>query len=243
MNASKTAGFLLIGLLSPMSALAQDSVEQPITAIANPQATSSGSVTNQAVQVLQGPYITNSYGGGVTCQGPTMNFTPFVSSSYSGRTPWITEQNGEPTYQQDNYSINPGLSLTFSVPLDGGLQERCKKAAETHIARNQAEADKARLDFELVRLLRCGEAIKAGVYFHPSSPYASVCADVVVPGAPTLAVASPPSAQPSGASSASSLPQIRVVPGSRMESSRPSPPSSASASSASPAASSTSAKP
>ena len=70
MNASKTASILLIGLLTPLPVLAQDSVEQPITAIANPQATSSGSVTNQAVQVLQGPYITNSYGGGVTCQGP-----------------------------------------------------------------------------------------------------------------------------------------------------------------------------
>ena len=39
----------------------------PVTAIANPQATSSGSVTNSAVQVLNGPYITNSYGGGVQC--------------------------------------------------------------------------------------------------------------------------------------------------------------------------------
>ena len=226
MNASKTASILLIGLLTPLPVLAQDSVEQPITAIANPQATSSGSVTNQAVQVLQGPYITNSYGGGVTCQGPTMNFTPFVSSSYSGRTPWITEQNGEPTYQQNNYSINPGLSLTFSVPLDGGLQERCKRAAETHIARNQAEADKARLDFELVRLLRCGEAIKAGVYFHPSSPYASVCADVVVPGAPTLAVASQPSAQPLVVSPASSPTQTPSATESRTESGPPSAPSS-----------------
>ena len=228
MNASKTIGVLLVGFLSPMSALAE-SVEQPITAIANPQATSSGSVTNQAVQVLQGPYITNSYGGGVTCQGPTLNFSPFVSSSYSGRTPWIRYRDGEPTYQQDNYSINPGASLTFSIPLDGGLQARCKQAAETAIARNQAEADKARLDFELVRLLRCGEAIKAGVYFHPSSPYASVCADVVVPAAPSLAVASPASAPSSGASSASSLPQIQVVPVSRSESSRDSVPSSASA--------------
>ena len=42
--------------------------DTPVTAIANPQAVSSGSVTNQAVQVLQGPYITNSFGGGVQCQ-------------------------------------------------------------------------------------------------------------------------------------------------------------------------------
>ena len=204
--------------------------DTPVTAIANPVASSSGSVTNQAVQVLQGPYITNAYGGGIQCQGPTLNISPFVSSSYSGQTPWIRERDGNPSYQQDNYSINPGLSMTISVPLDGGLQARCKKAADTWTARQQAEADKARLDFELVRLLRCGEAIKSGVYFHPSSPYASVCADVVVPGAPTLAVVSPPSAPSSAASSASSLPQTRVVPVSRTESSRPSAPSLPSAS-------------
>ena len=48
------------------------------SATANPIANSSGSVTNQAIQVLQGPYITNTYGGGVQCQGSTLNFTPYV---------------------------------------------------------------------------------------------------------------------------------------------------------------------
>ena len=33
-----------------------------VSATANPVANSSGSVTNQAIQVLQGPYITNQYG-------------------------------------------------------------------------------------------------------------------------------------------------------------------------------------
>ena len=39
-----------------------------VSATANPIANSSGSVTNQAIQVLQGPYITNTYGGGIQCQ-------------------------------------------------------------------------------------------------------------------------------------------------------------------------------
>jgi hypothetical protein len=216
MNIKRLGAALSLLVLAPAPALAE-APQANQTAIANPQATSSGSVTNQAVQVLQGPYITNSYGGGITCQGPTMNFTPFVSSSYSGQLPYYGMKNGEPTYQQEQFSINPGLSLTFSMPLDGGLQERCKQAAETWIARQQAETDKARLDFELVRMLRCGEAIKAGVYFHPSSPYASVCADVVVPGAPTLAAASQPSAQPSGASPASSQTQMPSTAESRTE--------------------------
>ena len=42
-----------------------------VSATANPIANSSGSVTNQAIQVLQGPYITNTYGGGIQCQGAT----------------------------------------------------------------------------------------------------------------------------------------------------------------------------
>jgi hypothetical protein len=56
----------------------------------------------------------------------------------------------------------------------------CKDRARIANRRQQAEADKARLDFELVRLLKCGEAMKSGVRFHPESPYASICSDVVV---------------------------------------------------------------
>ena len=54
-----------------------------VSATAAPVANSSGSVTNQAIQVLQGPYITNTYGGGIQCQGPTRNFTPYVTGTAS----------------------------------------------------------------------------------------------------------------------------------------------------------------
>ena len=59
-----------------------------VSATANPIANSSGSVTNQAIQVLQGPYITNTYGGGIQCQGPTMNITPYVNGTGSFRRPF-----------------------------------------------------------------------------------------------------------------------------------------------------------
>ena len=160
--------------------------DAPITAIANPQATSTGSVTNQAVQVLQGPYATNSYGGNVTCQGPTLNFTPFIATSFSGQSPYepYADMDGDGiddrTGQKDSWSFSPGASLTISIPLDNQLQNQCKRAATTWNERQQAELDKARLDFELVRLLRCGEAMRAGVTFHPDSPYSAICADVVV---------------------------------------------------------------
>ena len=75
---------------------------------------------------------------------------------------------------------NAGVSMGFNFPLDGSLTELCKERARTEIARQQAETDKARLDFELVRLLKCGEAYKNGIMFHPESPYYKTCADVVV---------------------------------------------------------------
>ena len=67
------------GLLSPLSSLAE--TVGGVSATASPIANSSGSVTNQAIQVLQGPYITNTYGGGIQCQGPTLNVTPFVTGA------------------------------------------------------------------------------------------------------------------------------------------------------------------
>ena len=75
---------------------------------------------------------------------------------------------------------NWGISAGLNIPLDNNLMDLCRKRAETEISRQQAETDKARLDFELVRLLKCGEAYKNGVMFHHDSPYYKVCADVVV---------------------------------------------------------------
>jgi hypothetical protein len=141
------------------------------TNIAGPSASATGNVTNQAVQVLQGPYAMNTYGNGVSCQGPTMSLAPFIL----GNTNFSKDPE---TFQ--SYTGNGGISMGFNFPLDGSLQEICKERAKVEIRRQNAEADKARLDFELVRLLKCGEALKAGISFSPLSPYAKVCEDVVV---------------------------------------------------------------
>ena len=77
------------------------------------------------------------------------------------------------------YNANAGVSLGFNFPLDGNLNRLCRERVAVEIARMQAEADKARLDFELVRLLKCAEAQQSGFTFHPSSPYYAICADVV----------------------------------------------------------------
>ena len=70
-----------------------------VSATASPVANSSGSVTNQAIQVLQGPYITNTYGGGIQCQGPTRNFTPYVTGTLSAARPY------EPYYMDPVYDV------------------------------------------------------------------------------------------------------------------------------------------
>ena len=81
-----TVGALVLSLLSPTATLAAD--VGGVSATANPIANSSGSVTNQAIQVLQGPYITNTYGGGIQCQGATMNITPYVTGSGAFQRPY-----------------------------------------------------------------------------------------------------------------------------------------------------------
>ena len=81
-----------------------------VSATANPVANSSGSVTNQAIQVLQGPYITNTYGDGISCQGATFNFTPYVTRSTSWMFPY------EPNYNDPVYNM---VDLIGDVNADG----------------------------------------------------------------------------------------------------------------------------
>ena len=180
-----------------------------VSATANPVANSSGSVTNQAIQVLQGPYITNTYGGGIQCQGPTMNVTPFVTGNIAIKRPYeeywmyrvynnvdandddVPDNPGEILYykpvktnQKDSSTLSVGVSATWSKPLDKELQEKCKEAATTQIAWMQQQTANKRLDFEIARLKNCGELMKAGIMFHKNSPYFKVCADVVLVNPP-----------------------------------------------------------
>ena len=88
-----------------------------VSATASPVANSSGSVTNQAIQVLQGPYITNTYGGGIQCQGPTRNFTPYVTGTASASKPY------EPYYMDPVYDVsdNYGAFDDNGNPIGDGL--------------------------------------------------------------------------------------------------------------------------
>ena len=88
-----------------------------VSATANPVANSSGSVTNQAIQVLQGPYITNTYGNGIQCQGPTMNVTPFLTGNIAIKRPY-EDYYMDPVYNNvdandDDVPDNPGEILYY----------------------------------------------------------------------------------------------------------------------------------
>ena len=148
-----------------------------ISATASPIANSSGSVTNQAIQVLQGPYITNTYGNGVQCQGATMNITPYITGTGSFKRPFEhtymdpvydvhdADDDGQidnpgnilyyvptRTGQQDGYNLSAGLSATWSRPLDKKAQKLCIEAATAQVAYQQQLTSNKRLDFELARM-------------------------------------------------------------------------------------------
>ena len=139
----KLISICLLGTASPTFA----SDIGGVSATANPVANSSGSVTNQAIQVLQGPYITNTYGNGIQCQGPTMNVTPFLTGNIAVKRPYedywmdpvynnvdannddVPDNPGEILYykpvrtgQKDSSTVSLGVSATWSKPLDKELQ-------------------------------------------------------------------------------------------------------------------------
>lgn len=91
-------------------------------------------------------------------------------------------------------NANFGAQVSLSVPLDFEMVSLCKQLAKRKL-------EKERLDYELVRLIKCVEVMKSGFTFAPGSPFATICGDVVpIAAAPKTAPASP-------ASSAIALPQ------------------------------------
>jgi len=177
-----------------------------VNATAAPSSVSNGSVTNQAIQVTGGPWPSYHLGPNqISCQGPTLSVSPFITKSHSyslprreyQRTPYydpldanednVPDNPGDilfwqetPTGQKDSHALNYGVSATFSIPLDGKLAARCKALGETQQKLMEQKLAHAKLDYEIGRLKHCGELAKAGVIFRPGSQAAQICADVMV---------------------------------------------------------------
>ena len=160
---------LLVFLSLPSRSLAENPPQN--TNIAGPSASATGNVTNQAIQTLNGPFPIATFGAGVSCPGPTLNITPFLTSN--------TNYSYDPGSYQ-TFTGGLGGSISISIPLDSQIQDLCKERAMVAISRQQAETDKARLDQLLVRAIKCGEMKQMGIFFHLDSPYAAICADIVV---------------------------------------------------------------
>ena len=129
----------------------------------NPVAAATGNVTNQAVQFQNnGASSRQVYGPNIQCNGSTMTFSPF----YMGND---TRPEAEESY---NINQNWGFQVNFMVPLDRKGLQQCRD-----IAKRQEE--KMRLDYELVRALKCAELRQRGFTFHPKSEMVVLCQDVV----------------------------------------------------------------
>ena len=154
--------YLAIGLLSVSPAFATP--EDPtVQNSSNPVAAATGNVTNQAVQFQNNGAPSRQYfANNVSCNGATMQFSPF----YMGNDTIPNDPDGYVT------SNNWGLQVNFSVPLDWEMIELCKSIAKKH-------EQKLRLDYELVRALKCTEIMKAGFQFRPGSRVEVLCHDVV----------------------------------------------------------------
>ena len=96
------------------------------------------------------------------CNGATAQVTPF----YMGNDTVPMESQG---YVRNN---NWGMQVSLSIPLDGSMVELCKSIARKH-------EQKMRLDYELVRALKCTEIMKSGFAFRPGSRVEILCQDIV----------------------------------------------------------------
>jgi len=149
--------YLLVGLLAVNPVYAE---EPTVKNTSSPVAAATGNVTNQAIQFQNtGAPSRQMFATNNSCNGTTLTASPF----YTGGDVHTD------TYQRTG---NFGMSVNVSVPLDGGMVELCKSIARRH-------EQKMRLDYELVRALKCAELGKAGFMFRPESPYAKLCHDVV----------------------------------------------------------------
>ena len=159
--------YILISLLSIAPVRAN---EGETNNTSNPVAAATGNVTNQAVQFQNnGAPSRQYYGPNISCNGSTMTFSPFYMGNHT--KPWDIDEDG---MRPSSYTMaeNWGAQINFMIPLDREGLNRCRSMA----ARQE---EKMRLDYELVRALKCAELQTKGFMIHPKSQLYSLCADIV----------------------------------------------------------------
>ena len=186
----------------------------------NTSSQSTGSVVNQAVQVVPSRQFQYQLGANQVCQGATLNISPFISATnsfgapyqpYYSRPIYSTKDivgaidadgndigDGEPDeptkiirteqvrtgMQQSNTSLNGGLTMTFSIPLDRSAIKLCRLGMERQVEMYEASLASSRLTYELQRLATCGKRIREGTIF--VGEMAKICSDVRVVTPPNV---------------------------------------------------------
>ena len=95
-----------------------------------------------------------------------MTFSPFYMGNHT--TPF------DDVMAQQSYTVaeNWGGQINFMIPLDREGLNRCRSMA----ARQE---EKMRLDYELVRVLKCAELQQKGFMLIPGSRTYDMCSDVI----------------------------------------------------------------
>ena len=91
-----------------------------------------------------------------------MTFSPF----------WLASENKPYDPESDSRGWNYGAQLNFMVPMDYSTVRQCKDIAKR-------VEEKMRVDYELVRALKCAELMQKGFTLRPNSRVEHMCNDVV----------------------------------------------------------------
>tara|TARA_R100000458_G_C8272633_1_gene247502 strand:- start:1026 stop:1715 length:690 start_codon:yes stop_codon:yes gene_type:complete len=88
----------------------------------NTTSQSTGSVTNQAVQVVPSRQFQYQLGASQVCQGATLNISPFLSQTHSFGTPYEPYYNRKIYDTSDNYGLKDadGLDIPDGIPDNPG---------------------------------------------------------------------------------------------------------------------------
>ena len=167
-NRKRNRYYLYYGLLISLLSIAPARSEE--NNVSNPVAAATGNVTNQAVQFQNnGAPSRQHYGPHISCNGATMTFSPFYMGNHT--KPWDIDEDG---MRPSSYTLaeNWGGQINFMIPLDREGLRRCRSMA----ARQE---EKMRLDYELVRVLKCSELQQKGFMIVPGSRVYSMCSDVI----------------------------------------------------------------
>jgi hypothetical protein len=92
------------------------------------------------------------------------------------------------TAQKDNYSISPGISVSWNIQLDRKSVNTCRQAQKRQSDLILAKLNDQKIAVELGRLKTCGDLMTKGYRFKPGTKYAILCADVELVSAPNTLI-------------------------------------------------------